>query len=309
MEYTKPFLTFEQQADRLVERGVQADKAVLIEHLKDVDYYRLSGYWHVFKNPDNGEFVDGTTFEDVWRLYTFDRQFRLVVLDALERVEVYMRTQLAYILAEKGGAFGYEDKRNLPRMRDRYNDFMSKCRKAFNRSREPFVMHFKEKYGDEHALPPYWMLVNIMDFGMVVSLYKGAPVDVRNKIASSLGVTSKVLDSWLVTLNTVRNICAHHGRLWNRQIGTKPRIPNVEKDVRWHKPYEVSNGKVFGTLTILSCLLTYIAPNTHWRERLFNLIDGMDEEHLESMGLAEGWQECPFWKPWVEDGEPGEDCV
>ena len=101
MEYTKPFLTFEQQADLLMnDRGMVADRDDLINHLRDVGYYRLSGYWHIHKKQGSDEFQEGTTFRRVWDMYVFDRQFRLVVFDAVERVEVYMRTQLAYILAE-----------------------------------------------------------------------------------------------------------------------------------------------------------------------------------------------------------------
>lgn len=229
MKYTKPFLTYEQQADLLmVERGMQADRESLIRHLQDVGYYRLSGYWHIFKKDGRDEFWEGTTFDRIWSLYVFDRQFRLVVLDAIERVEVYMRTQLAYLLAEQTGSFGFLERGNLPRLKgDAYNKFMRRCRDAYKCSREPFAIHFRTKYGDKHELPPYWMLVNLMDFGMVVTLYKGAPVPVRQEIANKLGVSTRVLDSWLVTINTVRNICAHHGRLWNRIIGTPPKIPNA----------------------------------------------------------------------------------
>ncbi|WP_428421912.1 Abi family protein, partial [Paraeggerthella hominis] len=117
MEYTKPFLTFEQQADLLMkDRGMIADRDSLIRHLQDVGYYRLSGYWHIHKMRDSGKFWEGTTFQRVWETYVFDRQFRLVVLDAVERIEIYMRTQLAYILAELTGPFGFLDKKSLPRL-------------------------------------------------------------------------------------------------------------------------------------------------------------------------------------------------
>lgn len=64
MEYTKPFLTFEQQADLLMkDRGMAADRDVLVRHLQDVGYYRLSGYWHIHKKRGSNEFWEGTTFE------------------------------------------------------------------------------------------------------------------------------------------------------------------------------------------------------------------------------------------------------
>lgn len=120
MEYTKPWLSFEQQADFLIkERGLIADRNELIERLSDTGYYRLSGYWYIFKRkpiaddegPKDERFVEGTTLEEIWSLYVFDRQFRLVVLDAIERVEVYFRTRLAYELAGSTEAFGFLDRK------------------------------------------------------------------------------------------------------------------------------------------------------------------------------------------------------
>lgn len=306
MEYTKPFLTFDQQADLLEKRGLVANRDDLIRHLQDVGYYRLSGYWHIHKKRGSDDFWEGVTFKRVWDMYVFDRQFRLVVLDAVERVEVYMRTQLAYLLAEQTGSFGFQDNANLPRLdADEYSKFMDKCDNAYKRAREgePFAKHFHDKYGDKHDLPPYWVLVNVMDFGMVVTLYKGSPVPVRQKIASDLGVSSKVLNSWLVTINTVRNICAHHGRLWNRVIGNPPKIP---KAIEWHDPYEVENGKIFGTLTVLSYLLERVAPDTNWRKRLLDMVLRLSSKNQERMGFVGDWRECPFWKPYLPAPEDEE---
>lgn len=300
MEYTKPFLTFDQQADLLMdERGMVADRDDLIRHLQDVGYYRLSGYWHIYKKRGTDVFWEGTTFQRVWDMYVFDRQFRLVVLDAVERVEIYMRTQLAYLLAEQTGPFGFLDASNLPRLSvERYNHFIDKCHEVYGRARagEPFAKHFHDKYGDKHDLPPYWVLVNVMDFGMVVTLFKGAPVSIRHQIANNLGVSAKVLDSWLVTINTIRNICAHHGRLWNRVIGNPPLIPRAEE---WHSPYEVKNDKIFGSLTVLSYLLERVAPATNWRVRLLDLVGGLSARNQARMGFTEGWRSCPIWSRWL----------
>lgn len=302
MKYTKPFLTFEQQADLLMKkRGMLADRSDLIRHLQDVGYYRLSGYWHIYKKRGSDKFCEGTTFQRAWDMYVFDRQFRLVVLDAVERVEVYMRTQLAYLLAEQTGPFGFLDKTNLPRLsEERYEHFVEKCRDAYGRAKggEPFAKHFNDKYGNHHNLPPYWILVNVMDFGMVVTLYSGSPVPVRKQIADGLGVSTKVLDSWMVTVNTVRNICAHHGRLWNRIIGNPPKIP---KAVEWHDPYEVRNDKIFGTLTMLSYLLERVAPDTGWRKRLLDMVLRLSSRNQGRMGFMGEWRECPLWKPYLED--------
>ena len=305
MKYSKPFKTFEEQADLLIYRGMGGDRDVLVAHLKDVGYYRLSGYWHIFKREDD-TFDEGTTFARVWDLYTFDRQLKLIVFDAIERVEVYIRTQLAYELAKAGGPFGYLDRGNLPGLDDeRYRKLLRRCRDAFDRSREPFVIHFRDVYGDGQELPPYWMLVNLMDFGMVFTLYRGAPNSVRKSIATAFGIEPRVMDSWLMTLNTTRNICAHHGRLWNRTLGTKPSIPRAKNDPRWHRPYEVRGDKVFVVLTILSAMLEVVAPDTRWRSRLFRLLDTRSEEDMWRMGFGSGWEMCPIWSKWINNEMQG----
>ena len=298
MQYEKPFATFDDQVDLLLSRGMQGDKAVIRDHLVDVGYYRLSGYWHIFKQEDNS-FKPETTFGKVWNIYTFDRQLRLIVLDAIERVEVYFRTQLAYELAKNTGPFGFLEQENLPRLNDqKYEKFIEKCKDKVAFSREPFIVHFRDKYGDSHDLPPYWMLVNTMDFGQMLTLYKGASVQIRKKLAKDLGLSARVLESWLVTLNTVRNICAHHGRLWNRVAGNRPMVPH---DNRWHIPFEVSPDRLFCVLTMLSYLLENIAPDTAWRKRLFELFTEYPDIDKRMMGFAEGWENCPLWKPWIRD--------
>ena len=139
---------------------------------------------------------------------------------------------------------------------------------------------------DEHELPPYWILVNLMDFGTMLRLFSGAPTEIRNKLANGLGLSSRVLESWLVTINTVRNICAHHGRLWNRGIGTRPIIPKRSKHSEWHEPFSVRSDNMFGILTILSYLLEHIAPKTFWRERLFKLLGRLSFGELSRIGFT-----------------------
>ncbi|MEF9877520.1 MAG: Abi family protein, partial [Gordonibacter sp.] len=189
---------------------------------------------------------------------------------------------------------------NLPSIsQERYENFISKCKEKLSYSREPFALHFTEKYGDSHGLPPYWVLVNMMDFGQMFTLYRGASREIRKEIANNLGITPAVLDSWLKALNTARNICAHHGRLWNRTQGTKPFIPR--KDVRWHKPYEVAPEKIFAVLTLLSYLLEYIAPHTQWRKRLLGLLGTRSDSEIQRMGFSKDWALCPFWSPYIKN--------
>ena len=106
VKYTKPALTYGQQAAQLISRGLLCDREELLRRLRSVSYYRLSGYWYPFRRLDD-TFLEGTTLESVWRRYRFDRRLRLVVLDAIERVEICIRTELVYLLAHTQGPFGF----------------------------------------------------------------------------------------------------------------------------------------------------------------------------------------------------------
>ncbi|ABE53719.1 Abi-like protein [Shewanella denitrificans OS217] len=102
--YTKPPLTFTEQITRLEDKGmIFSNKATAEIKLSSINYYRLSGYWYPFRIRDKAgkvknQFQSGTNFDDVLFLYEIDRQLRSLILDAIERVEIAVRTQFTYHL-------------------------------------------------------------------------------------------------------------------------------------------------------------------------------------------------------------------
>ena len=296
MKYDKPPLSFEEQADRLINRGLVADKALLVSRLKNVNYYRLSGYLYPYRQA-NDNFKTGTTFEKVWRHYTFDRRLRLIVMDVIERFEVSIRTQLIYALAHANGAFGYTNPDNFPRLSPEDHERLLKTiNDEASRSREKFVVHFRTKYGDNHEYLPLWMAGEIMSFGCTLTIYRGLSDQIKKDIASHYGIPDQVLTSWLQTINVIRNICAHHSRLWNRELGVKPFIPRKKKYPEWHEPVTICQNRVFGILTIFHYLLKIIAPQSNWKSRLLNLLDEYPYISRWSMGFPDNWKESPLWK-------------
>jgi len=295
MKYEKP-LYFEQQADKLIQRGLVADRDFLIDRLKNVNYYRLSGYLYPYRQADD-TYRPGTTFECVWSHYTFDRRLRLIVMDAIERVEVSVRTQLIYCLAHNSGAFGYAKREALSNLEaEEYTRWIEEIKKEADHSRELFVEHFKIKYGDSHTFLPLWMVGEIMSFGCMLTMYRGTADDIKKEIAAYYSVPDEVLTSWLKTINVIRNICAHHGRLWNRELGFKPRIPKKNKYPEWHEPVAIPQNRIFAVLTILRYLLRIMAPRSKWKERLFELLDEYPDISRSSMGFLDNWKNSPLWK-------------
>lgn len=297
MKYTQPALSFEQQADRLLQRGLQADRARLIETLSRVSYYRLSAYWHPFRQPDE-TFAPGTTLEKVWRRYTFDRQLRLLVMDAIERVEIaILRTLMVEQHARQYGPFGYRDAKNFRSefAVPQHVRMVDEMDQATSRSREPFVDAFRAKYASESALP-LWIAAEVASFGTLFTFYRGLHLPEQKQLSSQLGLPAKVLQSWLFCLNYIRNLCAHHSRLWNRELAIQPLIPDRKHAPDWHLPATPDNRRPFAILTLLRWLLQRIAPQTQWPNRLRDLLKLYSDIPLHLAGFPPGWETSPIWK-------------
>jgi abortive infection bacteriophage resistance protein len=301
--YTKEPLSYEKQADQLLDRGLIANRQILIDRLKSVNYYRLSGYLHPFRLRDYktalllDHYREGTALEVVWNRYRFDRQLRLLVLDAIERFEVSLKTNLSYEFSHSYGPFGYLNPAHLPKMKSTdFGGFLKKLADETSRSEETFVKHFDEKYGKDHPFLPIWMAVEIMSFGSTLTLFRGLNKDLQNRIVKPYGLVLDVLLSWFQTLNAVRNICAHHGRLWNRVMGVKPILPtNRTKYPQWFSPSPIPQDKIFGILTILKYLIDKIAPQSQWPQRLKTLLAENPEIPLNFMGFPDNWEEHGVW--------------
>jgi len=317
--YLKPLLTFEQQAQLLVSRGMGGDIATIAKKLQIANYYRLSGYFYFFRQHQGAsshlgeQFQAGTHFDRIWDLYTFDSCLRCLIFEAIERIEIAVRTQVSFCHADKFGAFAYAiDPKSLPdigmRERDdgtfvsRRIEFLQDLDKNLGRSNAPFIEHFYEKYSDPY--PPIWIGSEVLTLGGVLYVFDGSPVDVRTKISAHFGLPHPVFGSWLLTLNTARNVCAHHGRFWNRAIGSPPMIPPEKRYAYWHKPVEIFPPFVKGTgirpttfviLSMCNHLLTEIAPGCGWAKKVKALLDLYPNVPRRSMGIPENWTLSPVW--------------
>ena len=298
MHFTKPALTIDDQVALLRSRGMEGDPSRIARRLSVVNYYRLSGYWYPFRILENDHFRPGTHIDEVWNRYMFDRKLRLLVMDAIERIEVSVRTQVAYKLATEFGAFGYYDKpESLPlAVKPSRNELMEWIQKDVSRSREPFIDHFNKKYGDEHGLPPIWMATEVLSFGTVVALYRKSPKTIQKQIANQFGVADVVFESWILTLNTVRNYCAHHSRLYNRVLTLRPKLPRINSLSDWHDPFSISNDRLFCILTIYRHIMLRIAPNSRWSSRLVDLVEKHPNIPLDVMGMPPNWREHALWR-------------
>lgn len=296
--YNKPPLTFDDQLNLLIGRGLStSDRDKAKHNLECISYYRLSAYWYPFRVRDgSGKITDqirpGTTFEKVLELYEFDRQLRLLIIDAIDRVEISIRTQLTYRLAHQYGAFAHIDPKNFhPRFN--HTKWLNDIQPEILRSREEFIRHYQREYSGFPTIP-IWMLTEVMTLGSLSKLYEGLNNEDKKPIAQYFGVHHKALADWLHTLTYIRNICAHHGRLWNRELSIKPERPN---HVNWQAPITPANDRIYFVLLMLRHLLRQIAQGDRWHIFCDSLIDPIAANPFwrNAMGMPDNWKSHPIW--------------
>jgi abortive infection bacteriophage resistance protein len=288
--YRKPALSLQDQLGKLKMRGmVFADEGVAIQWLSTISYYRLSAYFYPFKQADES-FAQGTSFETIRMLYSFDRKLRLLMLDAIERIEIALRTAITYHLSMKLGAFAH-CRPEAFQTGFRHTDFMEEVRYAEAQSYETFVRHFRAKYTTERDLP-IWMATELLSFGVVSRLLAYLRGDVLKQVARAFNTTEIFLASWMHSLSYVRNVCAHHGRFWNRRLTVKPKLPSAKP---WF-PYIVErNDSVYSVLVVVHHLLKAIAPTEQWANMVVDAFDQYPEVPLSSVGMPLDWKARHPW--------------
>jgi len=168
-----------------------------------------------------------------------------------------------------------------------------------SQSHEEFVRHFDDKYSPPM---PIWMACELWDFGMMSRLYSGLKAPDKQVIAVRFSVPNGgFLESWLRALNVIRNIVAHHARLWNRLLGVAPALPrrNVLPSFDVFQSRPDLTKRVYAILCILAHLLGVINPTSGWKDRVVALASAfpsMPHAKLSDMGFPLDWQTHSFWK-------------
>ncbi|MGV8858185.1 Abi family protein [Rhodoglobus sp.] len=332
-KYTKKWLSIDGQLDKLESHGVTIlDRQAGYQLLSAVGYYRVTGYLYPLRESESyvdehgrprvrvlNEYRTGTTLEYAAELINFDRELRMLVLDGIERIEISLRTRLAYTLG-RNSAFAHLDPTCFvssftePKVDQAagapllspHQEWLEKVDERRADSREAFVAHFRENYNDTM---PTWALTEILELGQVNRLYNGLNNSIATEIADYYKVpTKKMMHSWISSLNYVRNLSAHHARLFNRKLVAAPARPSrVQVPLLGHMKDQDSAKQTFGiynALAVMTYLLRTVDANSGWAERLVNLIDSFPTENqlgVESMGFPEAWFALSLWEP---EGEP-----
>ncbi len=291
--FVKPALSIEQQVDLLRTRGMEiGDDARASFYLQHLNYYRIGAYWLPFEaDHEQHRFQPGTTFDRVLDLYSFDRRLRLHILDAIERIEVSLRSVWAYTIAVEHGPHAHLDA-SIMRNEARWQKFLDLIRKELQRSNEVFIKHLLQTYSEE--IPPVWATAEVMSIGTLSRWYENTgPTRTKAKISAVYGLDERVLGSWCNHLTYIRNLCAHHSRVWNRDCTV---LPNIPKSKPAHLTHEFvrDSRRIYNTLLILVHMMDVIEPGHTWREQLKLILDG-SVLSISHMGFPDDWATRAIW--------------
>jgi len=295
MSCNKPAKTYAEQLQILKNRGLLvADEARALHCLEHHNYYRLSAYRFpltVQGNPD--QFLPGITFDDLWNLYHFDRTLRQFVAEAVKRVEISVRSRWAYVLAHIHGPQAYEHVTVFYHPQ-RHTDALARLDEELARSHEDFIPHYKNKYKMDR--PPIWAASEVMSFGLLSRFYENIKRNSeRKQISTTYGLSPETLESLLQHCAYIRNLCAHHSRLWNRRFTITLQLPQSSPPAVIPNLNRAQDRLIYNTLVLLIHMVGIIEPAANWPRRLTHHLLTLKPDLLPHMGFPVDWQQRPVW--------------
>lgn len=319
MQSQKPWKSYAEQLAILKARDLKVtDDARALHYLERIGYYRLSGYWYPFRENDvnnprlkQDNFKPGSTFEDAIDLYVFDKRLRLLALDALERIELALRVDISHLLGKKdvcghvnpelfhGGFSKHVDKKSKT---TQHQSWLKGFDKKVSRARkEPFIAHYQKKYNGQL---PIWVACEVWDFGSLSHIFAGLTLKDQQTIAEKYGTLAMSgkdsrhtpLQKWIRSLNFIRNVSAHHSRLWNVSM-TEMSAP-ISLDY-WQ---DINPERCFFYFCVMQQILKTICPNSTWGDRVLTLLEEMpipqnNSVNWQGMGINK-FEQLREWELW-----------
>jgi abortive infection bacteriophage resistance protein len=300
MIYNKIATTIEDQIAKLQARGLQINDLSQARHfLSNISYYRLEGYWwpmqadkvkHIFK--------PNSRFEDVIALYNFDRELRLLIFDVIERIEIGFRTKVIYHLSHELSPWWFESEANF-KNQVAHTQSLILIDRELQQSRDIFITQHYTTYHTDTRRPPSWKTFEVVSFGTLSKLYSNLQpgIKAKDQIAKELNLVNHTYPpSWLQTIAQIRNICAHHGRLWNKNLPGRPKLLS-KPPAPWleNTPSVKEHHMLYIHVCCMKYLLDVISPGHHLTPRLADLLKKYPSVDLNALGFPTTWQTEPLW--------------
>lgn len=298
MIYDKETFSIDEHIQQLRDRGLAiSDEKIAKHYLAHVSYYRLAGYWWPMQSDkENHIFKANSKFEDVVSLYNFDRELRIILFDVIEKIEISLRTKLIYHLSHEFDPWWFQ-KIEIFQDSGALIETLSSIKEEIDRSKDTFIKEHKRKYREDLRFPPAWKALELTSFGSLSKLYGNLKNTVNSKdsIASELGaVNHTYLPSWLQSIAQIRNFCAHHSRLWNRNLTCAPKLL-TKPPHRWVADVPTDPSRLYMHLCIMRYLINIIAPDNSFSIKLKELLIKYPSVDPKALGFKSEWTKEPLW--------------
>lgn len=299
--FEKGAILIEEQINLLKERGLEilpTDNAE--HHLSHISYYRLGEYWHSMQSDKSSHlFKPQSRFSDVIALYRFDSELRSLLFDVIEKIEISLRTKLIYHLSLEYDPWWFQNF-NLFTDSRALVIILYNLEEEITRTKDVTIKSHLKKHKDDLRFPPSWKSLEQTSFGSLSKLYGNLKNTIQSKdiIAVEYGaVNHTYLPSWLQSIAQIRNYCAHHSRLWNKNLPGTPKLLS-KPPCKWINdvPNQNEFQKLYIHLCVMKYLLNIIVPENEFTEKLQSILDKYPNVDPNALGLKTNWDMEPLWK-------------
>lgn len=306
----KIFKTINEQIDILKDKGlIIEDEDYAKETLLRENYFFIMGYRHLFmKSSKENKFIAGTTFDELYALFTFDRSFRNIIFKNVLVIENQLKSVISYQLSKK---YGYREKdylnpKNFTNDHDkvrRVRDLVNKMKRQIriNANSHNATMHYMNNYG----YIPLWVLVKVLSFGIVCELYTILKKEDQIEVAETFNTVPSVLEDILIILSNYRNLCAHEDIVFEHK--TERVIPDTKyhqimKIPKMDGEYIYGKNDIFALIIIFKILLSKKDFRLMMKEIEYELelLDGKIDtisinKVLDRMGFPQNYMDIIGW--------------
>lgn len=298
MKFEKQGISRRELAKLAISRGISGSSVEEMECIyQHISYYRLSGYWLQFKQPD--ETLTGSpSIGKILSIYNFDQKMRLLVLKSIQNIENTLRAMfIDYYATQHSDPFAYLSHAHFPNMTiDAHSDKIAGIRSEIDRSQALFVKAYRTTYCPSHDLP-VWMAIEVASFSTLVYLCVGAENRLHEYLGNVFNLPCRVLISWLLTLRPLRNKCAHHERVWDVHFKRPiPYKPKAYKYPEWDSVLIPASSTLFFRILMLEHMIK-VSPYADFSvyDEVMGIVGTYPEVPISVAGFPDSWRDCPVW--------------
>lgn len=296
MKYTKLPLDTSDIIDVLKTRGLAiTDEKKAVEFLNHVSYFRFATYLRPMEEDVRLHRYKATaSFEKAVMLYEFDIRLRQLLFAVIQQIEISLRSKIINKFSLAHGAMWFLDS-ELAVDKHKFAENLNTLERELQRSKDDFIKEHFEKY-NSGGYPPAWKLLELTSFGCLTKLYFNfSDISVKKKIAREYGVPQhEILESWMKSINALRNACAHHGRVWNRVMAVKPQMP-VRLKNKWISNTSIAPNRLYAVLCCMLYWLNAISLNHSLVTDFKALLKAYPNVDIKAMGFPEQWEAESIW--------------